>query len=113
MPAARLAAQSRRDFLLLSAGIAASAIAPGAAPRPRQGSADGTRATRPPRHAGRTRRAVTFNREKALDQALTFDDDVAEALYSKDRHVRIYRKSDATPLRNNYHGRTPGPEHVA
>jgi DMSO/TMAO reductase YedYZ molybdopterin-dependent catalytic subunit len=41
---------------------------------------------------------------------LTFDDDVAEALYSRDRSVRTYRKSEARPLRNNYHGATPGPE---
>ncbi len=47
-------------------------------------------------------------RERLLDRALTFDDDVSEALYSKDRRVRTYRRSDVTPLRNNYHGRTPG-----
>src|SRR6185369_8430127 len=53
------------------------------------------------------------NREKTLDRGLTFDDDVAEALYSKDRRVRTYRKSEVTALRNNYHGRTPGPQDVA
>jgi len=49
-------------------------------------------------------------RERTLDRALTFDDDVAEALYSKDRRVRTYRLEQVTRLPNNYHGRTPGPE---
>jgi DMSO/TMAO reductase YedYZ molybdopterin-dependent catalytic subunit len=52
-------------------------------------------------------------RERTLDRALTFDDDVAEALQSKDRHVRTYDRSQRTPLRNNYNGRTPGPEYLA
>jgi DMSO/TMAO reductase YedYZ molybdopterin-dependent catalytic subunit len=50
--------------------------------------------------------------ERFLNKALTFDDDVAEALYSKDRHVRTYRKSDVTPLRNNYAGRTPSGDYL-
>jgi len=50
------------------------------------------------------------NRERVLDRALTFDDDVAEALYSPNRRVRTYTRADVGPLRNNYHGRTPGPE---
>jgi len=53
------------------------------------------------------------HRERFLDRTLTFDDDVAEALFSRDRRVRAYRKSDVTPLRNNYNGRTPGPEYLA
>src|SRR5204863_7404386 len=52
-------------------------------------------------------------REATLDRVLTFDDDVAEALYSKNRRVRTYARADAKPLRNNYHGRTPGPEYLA
>src|SRR5262249_59056827 len=52
-------------------------------------------------------------REKTLDRTLTFDDDVAEALYSKNRRVRTYEKSQVTALRNNYHGQTPRPEHIA
>jgi DMSO/TMAO reductase YedYZ molybdopterin-dependent catalytic subunit len=47
-----------------------------------------------------------------LNRVLTFDDDVAEALYSKGRGVRTYEKPDPRPLRNNYHGRTPGPEYL-
>jgi DMSO/TMAO reductase YedYZ molybdopterin-dependent catalytic subunit len=48
-------------------------------------------------------------RERVLDRALRFDDDVAEALYSPTRRVRTYRRSDITALKNNYHGHTPGP----
>jgi len=44
---------------------------------------------------------------------LRFDDDVAEALYSPTRSVRTYAKHDVTPLRNNYEGKTPGPEYLA
>src|SRR5439155_8073806 len=51
--------------------------------------------------------------ERTLDGALDFDDDVAEALYSKDRRVRTYSRFQVTPLRNNYNGRTPGPEYLA
>ena len=51
-------------------------------------------------------------RERALDRALTFDDDVAEALYSRDRRVRTYARSDVTPLPNNYNGRTPDPAYL-
>jgi DMSO/TMAO reductase YedYZ molybdopterin-dependent catalytic subunit len=51
-------------------------------------------------------------RETFLNRALTFDDDVAEALYSEDRSVRTYRKADVTRLRNNYNGQTPGPEYL-
>ncbi len=107
----RLAAQSRRDFLLFAAGLVAS-VAGGWWLLP-----DQTRG----RLVGMSRRGrldtlaarVGLSRERRegmLDRALTFDDDVSEALYSKDRRVRTYRRSEVTPLRNNYHGRTPGPE---
>jgi DMSO/TMAO reductase YedYZ molybdopterin-dependent catalytic subunit len=51
-------------------------------------------------------------RERFLNRALTFDDDVAEALYSPDRSVRTYSKSQAEELRNNYNGATPGPAYI-
>src|SRR5438552_8841496 len=113
VPRRRLSAQSRRDFLLFTAATAAAAI----------GSwwllPDRTRARLLPGAAhdrldtlaariGLTREG----RERALDRVLTFDDDVAEALYSKDRRVRTYDRSEVTPLRNNYDGRTPGPEYL-
>ena len=112
VPRRRLASQSRRDFLLWGAGVAAtllggwwllpdrvkSRLAGGV---PRRDWLD-TLAAR----VGLSR----ARRERLLERSLTFDDDVAEALYSKDRRVRTYARSQVTPLRNNYHGRTPGPE---
>jgi DMSO/TMAO reductase YedYZ molybdopterin-dependent catalytic subunit len=44
--------------------------------------------------------------------ALRFDDDVAEALYSPNRLVPTYTKSQITPLKNNYNGATPGPGYI-
>jgi DMSO/TMAO reductase YedYZ molybdopterin-dependent catalytic subunit len=111
IPAARLASQSRRDFLLFGLGLVAAAggawwLLPDKAkahllPGPAHNALD-TLAAR----VGLT----PERRERTLDRALTFDDDVAEALYSKDRRVRTYRRSEITPLRNNLAGRTPGPE---
>ncbi|HUK64795.1 MAG TPA: hypothetical protein VLV15_15750, partial [Dongiaceae bacterium] len=84
MAGSRLAAQSRRDFLLFAAGILASAAAawwllP-----------DRTRARLLPGGAHdrldtlAARIGLTRDRsERLLDRALTFDDDIAEALYSK------------------------------
>ena len=113
VPAARLAAQSRRDFLLFTAGVAATAVGawwllpdrtkarllPGAAHDhlDRLGARAGLGAA---------------SRERVLGRALTFDDDVAEALFSKGRAVRTYSRSQVTPLRNNYNGQTPGPEYL-
>ncbi len=114
VPRSRLAAQSRRNFLLFGAGLLGAAVAawwllPDRAksrllPAPARERLD-TLAAR----VGLTR----ARRERALDEALTFDDDVAEALYSKDRRVRTYDPSQVTPLRNNYTGQTPGPEYLA
>jgi hypothetical protein len=113
VPRHRLAAQSRRAFILYVAGVAATAV--GAwwllpdrtkgrlLPGPARGWLD-TLAGR----VGLSRE----RRERALGRALTFDDDVAEALYSKDRRVRTYDRTQATDLRNNYDGQTPGPEYL-
>lgn len=46
-------------------------------------------------------------KERFLNHALNLDDAVAEALYSKNRLVPTYDKSDITPLKNNYNGATP------
>lgn len=111
VPRSRLAAQSRRDFLVFGAAVAATAL----------GAwwllPDRTRARLlpPGAHdrldtlAGRVG-LTRARRERLLDRTLTFDDDVAEALYSKDRSVRTYDRSQIEPLRNNYGGLTPGPE---
>ena len=113
LPRAQLSAQSRRDFLIFAAGLAASAagawwLFPDATrrrvlPGPAHDALDSLAA-----RSGLT----SARRERVLDRALTFDDDVAEALYSKDRRVRTYSRSELTPLRNNYNGRTPGPEYL-
>ena len=51
-------------------------------------------------------------REWLLDRALRIDDDVAEALYSKNRLAPTYTKSQITPLKNNYNGATPDPSYI-
>ncbi len=113
MPAAAARARSRRDFLLFGAGALAAAgglwwLLP-----------DETRA----QHLTPALRekidslearlgATSERREQFLDRTLTFDDDVAEALYSKDRSVRTYSRSQATALRNNYNGATPDASYI-
>src|SRR5262249_49887760 len=51
-------------------------------------------------------------KEWLLNRALRIDDDVAEALYSRNRLVPTYTKSQITPLKNNYNGATPGPSYI-
>jgi DMSO/TMAO reductase YedYZ molybdopterin-dependent catalytic subunit len=114
LPAARARARSRRDFLLFGAGALAAAgglwwLLP-----------DETRElhlTEGLRHRIDSIEArlgaTSERRETFLNRALTFDDDVAEALYSKDRAVRTYSRSQTTPLRNNYNGATPNPGYIA
>jgi DMSO/TMAO reductase YedYZ molybdopterin-dependent catalytic subunit len=51
-------------------------------------------------------------KESLLNRALRIDDDVAEALYSGNRLVPTYTKSQITPLRNNYNGATPDPSYI-
>ncbi len=113
LPASKVRARTRRDFLLLGAGALVAAgglwwLLP-----------DGTRR----RHLTPGLRdwidslearlgANPERRERFLNSALTFDDDVAEALYSPDRSVRTYSKSRVMPLRNNYGGMTPDPDYI-
>src|SRR6202795_3401156 len=51
-------------------------------------------------------------KEWLLNKALRIDDDVAEALYSRNRVVPTYTKSQITPIRNNYNGATPDPGYI-
>jgi DMSO/TMAO reductase YedYZ molybdopterin-dependent catalytic subunit len=51
-------------------------------------------------------------KEWLLNRALRIDDDVAEALYSRNRLVPTYTKSQITPLKNNYNGATPDPSYI-
>jgi DMSO/TMAO reductase YedYZ molybdopterin-dependent catalytic subunit len=48
-----------------------------------------------------------------LDKAIDIDDDVAEALYSSNRLVPTYSKSQVTGLKNNYNGATPAPDYIS
>jgi DMSO/TMAO reductase YedYZ molybdopterin-dependent catalytic subunit len=113
LPRGVLRAQSRRDFLLLAAGAVATAVGgwwllPDRTRARLLGTGGRDRLDTLAARVGLSR----ARRDRALDRVLTFDDDVAEALYSKDRRVRTYRRSEVTPLRNNYHGRTPGPGYL-
>lgn len=114
VPRRQLAATSRRDFLLYGAGVLASVV--GAwwllPDRTKARLAPGAARDRLDTLAGRVGLS-RGRRERVLNQALTFDDDVSEALYSKDRRVRTYRRDQVTRLPNNYAGRTPGPESLA
>lgn len=100
LPDRKIKAQTRRDFLIYGAGMAAAAagflwVLP-----------DDTRARlgfKPPA-------APDPAKQRLLGRALTFDDDVAAALYSPDRLVPTYDLSQAArELRNNYDGQTPDP----
>lgn len=92
---------TRRDLLLFGAGVAATVIGGGfLLPQDTL-----------------TRLGIGGNtdspgKERFLNHALNFDDDVAEALYSRNRMVPTYSKSDITPLKNNYNGATPGPDYI-
>ena len=102
VPVAALKSQSRRDFLLYGAGMAAAAF----------GFAwllpDDTRA-----RIGLKPVAAAGRKAKLLDKTLSFDDDVAEALSSSDRAVPTYLLSQAArELRNNYDGQTPDPGYI-
>ena len=52
-------------------------------------------------------------KEWLLNKALHIDDDVAEAIYSHNRLVPTYTKSQITPIKNNYNGATPDPSYVS
>jgi len=109
-PRGRLASQSRRSFLILGAGALATA-ATGWWLLPERAKRDWLPWAHDPLDTLAARVGLTAERrEHSLNRVLTFDDDVAEALYSRDRRVRTYAHPDARPLKNNYHGQTPGPE---
>lgn len=114
VPATKLASQSRRDFLMWGAGVVAAAAGAWWLLPVNTKSRLLPRATvdRLDTLAGRVGLS-RGNRRRALAGVLSFDDDVAEALYSKDRRVRTYSRSEVTPLRNNYNGETPSPEYLA
>ena len=113
VPRGTLAAQSRRDFILFGAGALATA-ATGWWLLPERTKQAWQPAVHDPLDTLAARVGLTrAQREASLNRVLSFDDDVAEALYARDRAVRTYEQPDPKPLRNNYHGRTPGPEYLS
>src|SRR3954452_9522377 len=105
----KLRKRSRRDFILFGAGALAGAggmwwIAPVSSKK----RVLGEHATDFLDTAAARAGLSSERSERFQNRALTFDDDVAEALYSPTRTVRTYSRSQATPLRNNYNGATPG-----
>jgi DMSO/TMAO reductase YedYZ molybdopterin-dependent catalytic subunit len=93
---------TRRDILLFGAGAVAALVGGGAllpqATLERLGVLHGNKTW--PR------------KEWLLNRALRIDDDVAEAVYSQNRLVPTYTKSQITPLKNNYNGATPDPSYI-
>jgi DMSO/TMAO reductase YedYZ molybdopterin-dependent catalytic subunit len=93
---------TRRDVLLFGAGAVAVLVGGGSllpqATLERLGVAHGNK--------------PWPGKEWLLNNALRIDDDVAEALYSRNRLVPTYTKSQITPLRNNYNGATPDPGYI-
>jgi DMSO/TMAO reductase YedYZ molybdopterin-dependent catalytic subunit len=63
-------------------------------------------------HPGIPQDVSSPRKEWLLNKALRIDDDVAEALYSRNRMVPTYSKSQTTPIKNNYNGATPDPGYI-
>jgi DMSO/TMAO reductase YedYZ molybdopterin-dependent catalytic subunit len=102
MTPGRLRYLSRRDVLLFGAG-AVAALAGGGFLLPQVTLS----------RLGVRRNMDSPGKEWFLNKALRIDDDVAEALYSRDRRVPNYTKSQITPLKNNYNGATPDPGYIS
>jgi DMSO/TMAO reductase YedYZ molybdopterin-dependent catalytic subunit len=93
--------QGRRDFLLFGAGALAALGGAGfLLPQEMLG------------RLGVRRNMDSPGKEWFLNKALRIDDDVAEALYSVNRRVPTYTRSQITPLKNNYNGATPDPGYI-
>jgi hypothetical protein len=93
--------QSRRDFLVFGAG-ALVALAGAGSLLPQETLS----------RIGIHRNMDSPEKEWFLNRAVRIDDDVAEALYSANRRVPTYTKSQITLLRNNYNETTPDPGYI-
>ncbi len=94
--------RTRRDFLFFGAGAMATLAGSGfLLPQDTL------------RRIGVRRTENSPAKEWFLNRALRIDDDVAEALYSGNRRVPTYTKSQITPLKNNYNGATPDPGYIS
>jgi DMSO/TMAO reductase YedYZ molybdopterin-dependent catalytic subunit len=94
--------RTRRDVLLFGAG-AMAALAGGGFLLPQDTLS----------RMGVRRDMNSPGKEWFLNRALRIDDDVAEALYSENRIVPTYTKSQITLLKNNYNGGTPDPGYIS
>ena len=94
--------QSRRDFLVFGAGALATLAGAGFL-LPQETLS----------RIGIHRNMDSPGKEWLLNRALGIDDDVAEALYSANRSVPTYTKSQITSLKNNYNGATPDPGYIS
>jgi DMSO/TMAO reductase YedYZ molybdopterin-dependent catalytic subunit len=94
--------RTRRDFLLFGVG-AMAAMAGGGFLLPHETLS----------RIGVRRSVNSPAREWFLNRALRIDDDVAEALYSENRRVPTYTKSQISPLKNNYNGASPDPGYIS
>jgi DMSO/TMAO reductase YedYZ molybdopterin-dependent catalytic subunit len=94
--------RTRRDVLLFGAGAVAALAGAGFLLPQNTLSRTGVR-----------RNMNSLGKEWFLNKALRIDDDVAEALYSGNRRVPTYTKSQITPLKNNYNGATPDPGYIS
>jgi DMSO/TMAO reductase YedYZ molybdopterin-dependent catalytic subunit len=96
-----LSRRTRRDVLLFGAA-AATVLAGAGSLLPRDTLS----------RVGLGRNINSRAKKWLLDKVLRIDDDVAEALYSANRTVPTYTKSEITPLKNNYNGATPDPGYI-
>jgi DMSO/TMAO reductase YedYZ molybdopterin-dependent catalytic subunit len=94
--------RTRRDVLMF--GIGAVAVAAGAGFLLPQNTLS---------RLGVRRDINSRGKEWLLNKALRVDDDVAEALYSPNRMVPTYTKSQITPIKNNYNGATPDSGYIS
>jgi DMSO/TMAO reductase YedYZ molybdopterin-dependent catalytic subunit len=94
--------RTRRDFLLFGGG-AVAALAGAGFLLPQETLS----------RLGMRRDVSSPGKEWLLSKALRIDDDVAEALYSRNRMVPTYTKSQITPIKNNYNGATPDPGYIS
>jgi DMSO/TMAO reductase YedYZ molybdopterin-dependent catalytic subunit len=94
--------RTRREVLAF--GIGAAAVATGAGYLLPQNTLS---------RLGVRRDINSRGKEWLLNNALRIDDDVAEALYSHNRMVPTYTKSQTTTIKNNYNGATPDPGYIS
>jgi DMSO/TMAO reductase YedYZ molybdopterin-dependent catalytic subunit len=94
--------RTRREVLAF--GIGAAAVATGAGYLLPQNTLN---------RLGVRRDFNSRGKEWLLNNALRVDDDAAEALYSHNRMVPTYTKSQITPIKNNYNGVTPDAGYIS